>query len=427
VPHGTAAPGATKHSHSSRGSVPHSAAPPLSSEMVSQHEPTSLYGWSVPLQGNSSRWLPSPAKVIDPPSYAGCASDTHGKKFLMLSSCAEQSNKGIGAVADAAFYAKSLGRVFVEPAVQGSRVVSPFTQTNAEWDGLSLAHHWDIGPLCQFTPMLPLRRFLWLTQGSGSTEKWAWVDMGMGPLPPNVTRRLGGGATSLDVQRYFAQYASARVIVLKKMWKRSAGIANLGHNIPELFASAAIARAAHRVACRVGGQFACVQWRSEGANAGNLAECANDIARSATNRLMSAQLNGRPLVLLTDLFPGNSDTLRRHGSQQAALEVLEKALPPINELLSNFAGVTNSGMRAMLELELCARAKVVVSCADHQVLTGFNVTLPSRSVCARCVKMNSGFTYNLLRTRAALVNGGSAAGSECALDMQPSSTHAWRM
>ena len=56
----------------------------------------------------------------------------------MLLDASEQMNKNIAVVAEVAFWAKTLGRTFVEPVYCDSRVASPFNQTRDA--GFNVSH-----------------------------------------------------------------------------------------------------------------------------------------------------------------------------------------------------------------------------------------------------------------------------------------------
>ena len=120
----------------------------------------------------------------------------------------------------------------------------------------------------------------------------------------------------------------------------------------------------------------------------------------------------QPLVLLvTDLFPGASDSYRRSPAHANALELLRKGLLAHNNgappALDNVGGgnaaargllhnatmptLPDEGIRAMLLQDICAAASLVVMCTEETYW------------CAQCSRgTESGFVSALLRTRAAL-------------------------
>ena len=92
------------------------------------------------------------------------------------------------------------------------------------------------------------------------------------------------------------------------------------------------------------------------------------------------------------------------GVDAAAKAVLFSRLR-LSPLQRAFRAVNDSGVRAMLELHVCARAAIVVTCAHPQLMAAFGVEGPAagqRSNCLGCVKANSGFTRHLVETRARL-------------------------
>ena len=75
---------------------------------------------------------------FEPATYDGCESAMpEPRRFLMVVDAREQSQKSLGVVNDAAFYARALNRVLVEPGVAESRIVDPFSEaTWKPWRGL---------------------------------------------------------------------------------------------------------------------------------------------------------------------------------------------------------------------------------------------------------------------------------------------------
>ena len=64
---------------------------------------------------------------FEPATYDGCESAMpEPRRFLMVVDAREQSQKSLGVVNDAAFYARALNRVLVEPGVAESRIIDPF-------------------------------------------------------------------------------------------------------------------------------------------------------------------------------------------------------------------------------------------------------------------------------------------------------------
>ena len=70
---------------------------------------------------------------FEPATYDGCESAMpEPRRFLMVVDAREQSQKSLGVVNDAAFYARALNRVLVEPGVAASRIVDPFGEAEQE-------------------------------------------------------------------------------------------------------------------------------------------------------------------------------------------------------------------------------------------------------------------------------------------------------
>ena len=88
---------------------------------------------------------------FEPATYDGCESAMpEPRRFLMVVDAREQSQKSLGVVNDAAFYARALNRVLVEPGVAESRIIDPFGEAEQKhdwrttpWRGLGLANYWD--------------------------------------------------------------------------------------------------------------------------------------------------------------------------------------------------------------------------------------------------------------------------------------------
>jgi len=363
--------------------------------------------------------------------------------------CSRNSYRGrscvLAQVTDAAYYAQILGRVLVEPAVKDSRIVNPF---DGDWGGLTLADYWDIGPLCRYTRVAPLWLYLEMegaatampvsheptsakprvTMPKALRDDWSHTSAHL-----NKSRGLRSDADAHEVEEHFAPFRSKRVIVLSGVWKTGGGIGKLSHNMPQLSPAPSLVERAATLACRFRGSFTCVQWRTEDSVASlnknsttALSECAASLAVAANDGMRRAGLSHRPTVLISDLLQGNSGTLHRDVRQANAENLLTNALPVDTDAMAEFRKIQDSGLRSMVEMEVCARSTLVITCHSFDELEALNVTVPNTSLCQPCAKLNSGFTRHMLMLRNKLTAGTPhPAGSQCALPLAGTAL-AWR-
>ena len=118
------------------------------------------------------------------------------------------------------------------------------------------------------------------------------------------------------------------------------------------------------------------------------------------------------MVLLTDLYPGNSVTFQHEaekrglvGRFESALRILQDRLPlgPTNAQAEQWRAVNDSGLRGMLELEVCARARLLVTC--NEALVNESLAAGNQPRCAKCAKPNSGFTERVVALHKARGEG----------------------
>ena len=118
------------------------------------------------------------------------------------------------------------------------------------------------------------------------------------------------------------------------------------------------------------------------------------------------------MVLLTDLYPGNSVTFQHAarsaglvGRFESALRILEDRLPlgPTNAQAEQWRAVNDSGLRSMLELEVCARARLLVTC--NEALVNESLAAGNQPRCAKCAKLSSGFTERVVALHKARGEG----------------------
>ena len=327
---------------------------------------------------------------FEPATYDGCESAMpEPRRFLMVVDAREQSQKSLGVVNDAAFYARALNRVLVEPGVAESRIVDPFGEaTWKPWRGLGLANYWDVRPLCRYMDgrLMPLQRFV--AEGGLELERRELKGKGSEYL----------GSLQLesedDVRAHFAPHADVPLLVLRQQWRsnvegrswNSTSRNSTRDAVPTLATAPSITTVAEELAHALPSPFACVQWRAEGGT-DRPEECAAELA-GAVDRLSEA------VVLLTDLYPGNSGTFANANdpAHKSALRILEDRLPlgPANAQAKQWRAVNDSGLRSMLELEVCARARLLVTC--NEALVNESLAAGNQPRCAKCAKLSSGFT-----------------------------------
>ena len=336
---------------------------------------------------------------FEPATYDGCESAMpEPRRFLMVVDAREQSQKSLGVVNDAAFYARALNRVLVEPGVAESRIIDPFGEAEQKhdgrtmpWRGLGLANYWDVRPLCRYMDgrLMPLQRFV--AEGGLELERRELEGKGSEHL----------GSLQLesedDVRAHFAPHADVPLLVLRQQWRsnvegrswNSTSRNSTRDAVPTLAIAPSITTVAEELAHALPSPFACVQWRAEDGT-DRPEECAAELADAVGSwgRLSEA------VVLLTDLYPGNSGTFAKASdpAHKSALRILEDRLPlgPANAQAKQWRAVNDSGLRSMLELEVCARARLLVTC--NEALVNESLAAGNQPRCAKCAKMSSGFT-----------------------------------
>ena len=349
---------------------------------------------------------------FEPATYDGCESAMpEPRRFLMVVDAREQSQKSLGVVNDAAFYARALNRVLVEPGVAESRIIDPFGEAEKEhdlrttpWRGLGLANYWDVRPLCRYMDgrLMPLQRFV--AEGGLELERRELTDV--------------GGHRSLvlesedDVRDYFSPHADVPLLVLRELWRSNAegrswkptARNSTRDAVPTLAIAPSIATVADELAHALPSPFACVQWRAEDGT-DRPEECAEELADAVGSwgRLSEA------VVLLTDLYPGNSGTFKQKPAHKSALRILEERLPlgPANAQAEKWRAVNDSGLRSMLELEVCARARLLVTC--NEALVNESLAAGNQPRCAKCAKLRSGFTERVVALHKARGEGNRTA------------------
>ena len=351
---------------------------------------------------------------FDSATYDGCGSEMaapQGHRFLMVVDAWEQSQKSLGVVNDVAFYARALNRVLVEPGVAESRIIDPFgeaeqKQRTTPWRGLGLANYWDVRPLCRYMDgrLMPLQRFV--AEGGLELERRELKGKGSEYL----------GSLQLesedDVRAHFAPHADVPLLVLRRQWRsnvegrswNSTSRNSTRDAVPTLAIAPSITTVAEELAHALPSPFACVQWRAEGGT-DRPEECAAELADAVGSwgRLSEA------VVLLTDLYPGNSGTFKQKPAHKSALRILQERLPlgPANAQAKQWRAVNDSGLRSMLELEVCARARLLVTC--NEALVNESLAAGNQPRCAKCARLQSGFTDRVVALHKARGEGNRTA------------------
>ena len=129
----------------------------------------------------------------------------HAKNLFQLVNGREQSNKGAGAIADAMFYARALGRVLVEPAVKDSRCVDPATP-----GAMGLSKYYNLTLHRLYVPIMPLE--VYRTMCARST---ALLDV---HARPNLNKIGGIRLQSAPaVKAFFFEFREADVIQVRPL------------------------------------------------------------------------------------------------------------------------------------------------------------------------------------------------------------------
>ena len=341
------------------------------------------------------------------------------KNLFHLKTAREQSNKGIGAVADAMFYARSLGRTFVEPAVKNSRIVDPKTP-----GAHPLSWYYNITEHENYVHILPLAYYRKICAYLTASKLVVYDN-------PILNKRGGVSFQTEEQVRSFFRDFKSDVIVVDGLW-RSSGVSHkypstMHPDVPRFHVSAFVRRTASQILEKFGRPVACANWRTEtapatkpGADFG-LVKCAAVFSESVAVKAAAAaklrkQADGtkkasspsspaaqHSILLSTDLFPGNSDTYHRNNEVKAALKVVERSLgESLNvPLMQRIGNISDSGLRAFVEARICARSDIMIRCARKH-----------GEFCTNCVKQQSGYLSFLEWERNGLGKSATSWGHE---------------
>ena len=190
-----------------------------------------------------------------------------------------------------------------------------------------------------------------------------------------------------------------------------------GHHVPSFRPSSSVVDTATKLVQEFGRPLVCANWRTESAPAAardaknpTLMECATAFSGSVvkhtaaaaataaattttTKTMTTTTTTNRSVMLSTDLYAGNSGTYHTSERARAALEQVERTLGgSLNgELMHRLANISDSGLRAFVEVRLCSRASIMVRCAGR-----------SHDFCTKCTKLNSGFVHSIEHERRQL-------------------------
>lgn len=297
----------------------------------------------------------------------------------------EQSTKSIGAVADAMFYAKSLGRTFVEPAVKDSRTVNTSTP-----GALPMSAYYNLTAHASYVNILPLSRFQ-----RACARSVLLLDAEL--YPKHIVLE-----TPEAVRRFFTKFEGADMIVVRGLWRSTRSV-NLEHpaelhtGVPAFQPSRRVVATAARIVAAFGMPTVCASWRTERAPGGTraLPACAVKFADSVLEQEAKAEgqrasLKGS-VLLSTDLYEGNSGTYSRDDKTKKALSIVEGMLGGAlnHALMKAIASIDDSGIRGFVETRICARSDVMIRCSQQH----------GHQFCINCVKGKSGFLANIERER----------------------------
>ncbi|KAJ1462202.1 hypothetical protein M885DRAFT_611081 [Pelagophyceae sp. CCMP2097] len=276
-----------------------------------------------------------------------------GEKYLVLLGAREQATKNIGVISEAASWAKSLKRTFVEPAMCNSRVVSPFfsedelgpilrknkhlydwTYPECPGEILGVSAFRDPGVACTAVPIMGLGEFrtmLFETPGGlamrdSSFEFWAHAshDHGYGranTAPPRSDARV------LYIDRNFRRALPNHAVTNGACVHQPCFGPFQWPYSPRLVGF--VERTAIIATFFAKGVYACVQWRSETrASDTTVLPCAKALANATKLALRSEGVvpSDVPVVLVTDLYDKTSGTYPPSHMKRAALHHLEKEL-----------------------------------------------------------------------------------------------------
>lgn len=178
------------------------------------------------------------------------------------------------------------------------------------------------------------------------------------------------------------------------------------HHVPSFRPSSTVVDIVAKLIKEFGRPLVCANWRTESAPATardaknpDLMECAAAFAGSVVKQTTAAATaaltkggaatkttTDRSVMLSTDLYAGNSGTYHRSNRARDALEQVKRTLGDrLNvALMHRLANISDSGLRAFVEVRLCSRASTVVRCAGR-----------SHDFCSKCCKKNSGFVQSI--------------------------------
>ena len=352
--------------------------------------------------------------TAQPDMDAACRRPTYPDRYVVMLSAFEQMNKNIGVVAEAASWAKKLGRTFVEPLYCRSRVAPPFAAV-AE-TGLALAVRvraahdlrgvdWtcrgqakvplsaarDVRQACKTVPMISAAAFLArLERRPALRNSTALITQGTKNKRFSNIQRLQRGKAILYVAGLHRHISYSQIAqgycVARPCFGIQFGAA------PRLVEDARRAAAAAR-------PYTCVNVRTEWVlSESNLLRCPariHDAARRAWAALPGARAT---TLVVSDIFAETSGTYRGKSQIKAAMrDKLETLLfgnvtrrrlvavagprkGPIEALLAK--RVPGSSTAAITEQLLCAAADTVVMCTSpmscscgHGLQSGFVSTI----------------------------------------------------
>ena len=289
--------------------------------------------------------------------------DAKKETFLVMVGAHEQENKNIAMVAEAASWARELKRTFVEPVMCNSRIVSPFDsreeageklfeefgsaqavtepKTCRPGDGkLALSAEWDIDRMCKQVPTLSYPAFKALIADTPAARK-----AGGGPglrddaaFHKSEDFAHDGKEISAGKENPKPKQAKARVLYVSN-WYRSLPSRVVtrqgGCTAHTCFDGMQFLRA-HRLqafvreTARLAGRYTCVQWRSETkASLKTVEKCAAALVRGVAKAHAAEGVRDAPVLLVSDLYGGASNTYKGFRSSpeaQRALKTLQRDL-----------------------------------------------------------------------------------------------------
>jgi len=290
-------------------------------------------------------------------------------KYLMVLSVWEQFSGARQVIADALAIAKRLRMTFVEPVIRNGYVVNPFMHSEEE--------------------LIPLRMMMDVDAMKDVYPNWIGIEDFMSSCAAG-----GRGMPRMHIEHGFNLAPSAKkiqhmqeskeqVVAMIDFWRKyenhKAFVSSDG--VP-MGNSKEIARKADEIRRSWGNgvDYACVQWRQEGMklNLERKMQCAHRLLE-----VVLPVIKNKKVLLLSDVRENSSDTSSSSENateMKRCAEFLQDQLR-FEELLQPLRAIKDTGVQALVEMELCATSPILVSCPPED----------KSLQCTSCSRMDSKF------------------------------------